>query len=298
MKRMKRICLLCILTLLLSISGCTGSPAVKQPQTVCRMLNETLATLGYDLSQGDIFTDQYRCTQTETAVLYDTEAWLGPNLTVSVIVAYEKNSGEAFLLDLGIWQQLRIQAIETTNLPDQLRITFADGIFSDGSEYYTRSFIQSLDYSLSERRILSQNNACLSGRYGMVNDDIQYTHRLTGCEVSNHRAILEWEILESSGWDGFPKATEIILPDPPVAGKPFELILPHMQLPADNFWDGLDQLEGLQSVTVQPLDPDRSVGIRLLFTLTEGTRITCRFAPETHPDWQKTLYIEAENIFQ
>ena len=76
-----------------------------------------------------------------------------------------------------------------------VRIFFTDGIVFDGSEYYTRSFADSVDYSLTAGEVAAENSLCVPGRYGMVGDSVEYRHRFGDCEVTDGRntpEVLKW----------------------------------------------------------------------------------------------------------
>lgn len=80
-----------------------------------------------------------------------------------MILAENQTTGEISLVDLGCWQRLGVQEIRETSDPTVVRIFFSDGIVFDGSEYYTRSLVDSVDYSLTEGKITAENNLCFRG---------------------------------------------------------------------------------------------------------------------------------------
>ena len=131
---------------------------------------------GQDLLNGPVFADGYSCCKLGDTVLYWANHWYGPHQNGSVILAENQTTGEISLADLGCWQRLSVQEIRETSDPTVVRIFFSDGIVFDGSEYYTRSLVDSVDYSLTEGKVTAENSLCFPGRYGMVGDSVEYGH--------------------------------------------------------------------------------------------------------------------------
>lgn len=184
---------------------------------------------GQDLLNGPVFADGYSCFKLKDMVLYWANHWYGPHQIGSVILAKNQKTGEFSLVDLGCWQRLNIQEIQGTADPAVVRIFFSDGIVFDGSEYYTLSFVDSVDYSLTEGKVTAENSLCFPGRYGMVGDSVEYRHCFGDYEVIEERIALRFTVTETTGWEGYPRSTEVVLPEAFQPGEPGEILLPRAE---------------------------------------------------------------------
>lgn len=193
-----------------------------------------------------------------------------------MILAENQKTGEFSLVDLGCWQRLSIREIQETADPAVVRIFFTDGIVFDGSEYYTRTFADSVDYSLAAGEVTAENSLCAPGRYGMVGDSVEYWHRFGDCEVTDGRIALRFSVTETTGWEGYPRSTEVVLPEVFQPGEPGEILLPKVEpgLSAE-FLAACAGAEGIASVTEDPLHSEG--GTRLTITPEPGYTVTCGF---------------------
>ena len=271
----------------------TQNEAVRFSATV-EYLDSALEELGgQDLLNGPVFADGYSCCKLEDTVLYWTNHWYGPHQTGSIILAENQTAGEITLVDLGCWQRLSIQEIRETADPTVVRIFFSDGIVFDGSEYYTRSFVDSVDYSLTAGKVTAESSLCFPGRYGMVGDSVKYQHSFGDCEVTEGRIALRFTVTETTGWEGYLKSTEVVLPEVFRPGEPGEILLPKVEpglLP--EFLTACAETEGIASVTEESLDSEG--GTRLIITPEPGYTVTCGFDTPGDMDWGKTLWVWSE----
>lgn len=281
-----------ILMAALVFGGCA------KPETdfaaVADRLDSALEELGgQDLLNGPVFADGYSCCRLGDTVLYWSNHWYAPHQTGSVILAENQETGAFSLVDLGCWQRLRVQEIQETDNPAVVRIFFADGIVFDGSEYYTRSFADSVDYSLTEGKVTAENSLCFPGRYGMVGDSVEYRHSFGNCEVAEGRIAFRFTVTETTGWEGYPKSTEVVLPEVFCPGEPGEILLPRVEpgLPSE-FPEACAGAEGIVSVTETLLGPEG--GTRLIITPEPGYTVTCGFDTPDDADWGETLWVWGE----
>lgn len=174
-----------------------------------------------------------------------------------------------------------------------MRIFFTDGIVFDGSEYYTRTLADSVDYSLTAGEVTSENSLCVPGRYGMVGDSVEYRHRFGDCEVTNGRIALRFAVTGTTGWEGYPRSTEVVLPEVFQPGEPGEILLPKVKpgLPAE-FLAACAGAEGIASVTEEPLHSEG--GARLTITPEPGYTVACGFDSPDSVDWGETLWVWSE----
>ena len=181
---------LAILAAVLICAGCVGEPAGDFSSTAGQLDSALEELGGQDLLNGPVFADGYSCCRLGDTVQYWANHWYGPHQIGSVILAENQETGEFSLVDLGCWQRLSIREIQETADPAVVRIFFTDGIVFDGSEYYTRTFADSVDYSLTAGVVAAENSFCAPGRYGMVGDSVEYRHRFGDCEVTDGRIAL------------------------------------------------------------------------------------------------------------
>ena len=288
-----------IMLLALLCAGCMGAgeqgestqnEMVRFSATVEYLDNALEELGGQDLLNGPVFADGYSCCRLGDTVLYWANHWYGPHQNGSVILAENQTTGEISLADLGCWQRLSVQEIRETSDPTVVRIFFSDGIVFDGSEYYTRSFVDSVDYSLTEGKVTAENSLCFPGRYGMVGDSVEYRHRFGDCEVTEGKIALRFAVTETTGWEGYPRSTEVVLPEVFQPGEPGEILLPRVEpgLPAE-FLTACAEAEGIVSVTEEPLDPEG--GTRLTITPKPEYTVTCGFDTPNNTEWGETLWV-------
>ena len=288
-----------IMLLALLCAGCMG--AGEQGESTQNEMVSFSATVEYldnaleelgsqDLLNGPVFADGYSCCRLGDAVLYWANHWYAPHQIGSVILVENQTTGEISLVDLGCWQRLSVQEIRETSDPTVVRIFFSDGIVFDGSEYYTRSFVDSVDYSLTEGKVTAENSLCFPGRYGMVGDSVEYRHRFGDCEVTEGKIALRFAVTETTGWEGYPRSTEVVLPEVFQPGEPGEILLPRVEpgLPLE-FLTACAEAEGIVSVTEEPLDPEG--GTRLTITPKPGYTVTCGFDTPNNTEWGETLWV-------
>lgn len=213
---------LAILAAVLICAGCVGEPAGDFSSTTGQLDSALQELGGQDLLNGPVFADGYSCCRLGDTVLYWANHWYGPHQIGSVILAEDQKTGEFSLVDLGCWQRLSIREIQETADPAVVRIFFTDRIVFDGSEYYTRTFADSVDYSLTAGVVTAENSLCVPGRYGMVGDSAEYRHRFGDCEVTDGRIALRFAVTETTGWEGYPRSTEVVLPEVFQPGEPGE----------------------------------------------------------------------------
>ena len=291
-----------VLALMILCTGCAEFWGRKEParSEVVRFsgtveyLDSALEELeGQDLLNGPVFADGYSCCRSGDTVLYWANHWYGPHQNGSVILAENQMTGEVSLVDLGCWQRLSVQEIQETADPAVVRIFFADGIVFDGSEYYTRSFVDSVDYSLTEGKVTAENSLCVPGRYGMVGDSVEYRHSFGECEVIEGSIALRFTVTETTGREGYPRSTEVVLPEVFRPGEPGEILLPRVGpgLPTE-FLAACAEAEGIVSVTGEPLQDEG--GTRLTITPEPGYTVTCGFDSLDDMDWGATLWVRGE----
>lgn len=210
-----------------------------------------------------------------------------------VILAENQKTGEFSLVDLGCWQRLSIREIQETADPAVVRIFFTDGIVFDGSEYYTRTFADSVDYSLAAGEVTAENSLCVPGRYGMVGDSVEYRHRFGDCEVTNGRIALRFAVTGTTGWEGYPRSTEVVLPEVFQSGEPG----------GDSAAEG-----GARTVSGVPCGLCRGGGDCLcdrrtpsrrgrrpaVITPKPGYTVACGFDSPDSVDWGETLWVWSE----
>ena len=288
-----------IMLLALLCAGCMGAgeqgestqnEMVRFSATVEYLDNALEELGGQDLLNGPVFADGYSCCRLGDTVLYWANHWYGPHQNGSVILAENQTTGEISLADLGCWQRLSVQEIRETSDPTVVRIFFSDGIVFDGSEYYTRSFVDSVDYSLTEGKVTAENSLCSPGRYGMVGDSVECQHSFGNCEVTEGKIALRFAVTETTGWEGYPRSTEVVLPEVFQPGEPGEILLPRVEpgLPAE-FLTACAEAEGIVSVTEEPLDPEG--GTRLTITPKPEYTVTCGFDTPNNTEWGETLWV-------
>ena len=288
-----------ILALMILCTSCVGAGEqgeFTQKETVrfsatVEYLDNALEELGsQDLLNGPVFADGYSCCRLGDAVLYWANHWYAPHQIGSVILAEDQKTGEFSLVDLSCWQRLGIQEIQGTADPAVVRIFFTDGIVFDGSEYYTRSFVDSVDYSLTEGKVTAENSLCSPGRYGMVGDSVECQHSFGNCEVTEGKIALRFAVTETTGWEGYPRSTEVVLPEVFQPGEPGEILLPRVEpgLPLE-FLAACAEAEGIVSVTEEPLDPEG--GTRLTITPKPEYTVTCGFDTPNNTEWGETLWV-------
>ena len=213
---------LVILAAVLIRAGCAGEPAGDFSSTAGQLDSAPQELGGQDLLNGSVFADGYSCCRLGNTVLYCAKLWYGPHQVGSVILAENQETGEFSLVDLGCWQRLSIREIQETADPAVVRIFFTDGIVFDGSEYYTRILADSVDYSRTAGEVTAENSLCVPGRYGMVGDSVEYRHRFGDCEVTDGRIALRFAVTGTTGWEGYPRSTEVVLPEIFQPGEPGE----------------------------------------------------------------------------
>ena len=284
---------LAILAAVLICAGCVGEPAGDFSSTAGQLDSALQELGGQDLLNGPVFADGYSCCRLGDTVLYWANHWYGPHQIGSVILAENQKTGEFSLVDLGCWQRLSIREIQETADPAVVRIFFTDGIVFDGSEYYTRTFADSVDYSLTAGEVTAENSLCVPGRYGMVGDSVEYRHRFGDCEVTDGRIALRFAVTETTGWEGYPRSTEVVLPEVFQPGEPGEILLPKVEpgLPAE-FLAACAGAEGIASVTEEPLHGEG--GTRLTITPEPGYTVACGFDSPDDMDWGETLWVWSE----
>ena len=291
-----------IMLLALLCTGCMGAGEGEEStenemvsfSATVEYLDNALEELGgQDLLNGPVFADGYSCCKLKDTVLYWANHWYGPHQIGSVILAENQKTGEFSLVDLGCWQRLGIQEIQGTADPAVVRIFFTDGIVFDGSEYYTRSFVDSVDYSLTEGKVTAENSLCFPGRYGMVGDSVEYRHSFGDCEVIEERIALRFTVTETTDWEGYPQSTEVVLPEVFQPGESGEILLPRVEpgLPPE-FLTACADAEGIVSVTEEPLEPEG--GTRLTITPKPGYTVACGFDTPVDTDWGETLWVWSE----
>ena len=293
------------ISVFLLIMFCAGCEQFRTPErplpngsasfsAVAEHLDGALEKLGgADPINGPVFGDGYNCRKLGNKVFYWVNHWYGRHLTGSVILMEDQATGEISLLDLGCWQGLRVEEIQETSDPDRVRIRFADGIVQDGSEYYTRSFVESVDYSLAEGIVAAENGLCARGRYGMVGDVVKYRQRFGQCEVTGGKIALRFEVTETTGWEGYPKSTEVVLPEAFAPGKPGEILLPWVAPNlSEGFLEACTEAGGIRAMTVEPLSPEG--GSRLTVIPEPGNTVVCGFSTPDSADWGETLWIWGE----
>lgn len=59
----------------------------------------------------------------------------------------------------------------------------------------------------------------------MVGDSVEYWHRFGDCEVTDGRIALRFSVTETTGWEGYPRSTEVVLPEVFQPGEPGEILL-------------------------------------------------------------------------
>ena len=248
---------------------------------------------GQDLMNGPVFADGYSCCRLGDTVLYWANHWYGPHQNGSVILAENQTTGEISLADLGCWQRLSVQEIRETSDPTVVRIFFSDGIVFDGSEYYTRSLVDSVDYSLTEGKVTAENSLCFPGRYGMVGDSVEYRHRFGDCEVTEGKVALRFAVTETTGWEEYPQSTEVVLPEVFQPGEPGEILLPRVEpgLPVE-FLTACAEAEGIASMAAEPLGSEG--GVRLTITPEPGYAVICGFDTPDDLDWAAVLWVWGE----
>ena len=274
-------------------AGCTGEPAEDFSSTTGQLDSALQELGGQDLLNGPVFAAGYSCCRLGDTVLYWANYWYDPHQIGSVILAENQETGEFSLVDLGCWQRLSIREIQETAAPAVVRIFFTDGIVFDGSEYYTRTFADSVDYSLTAGVVAAENSFCVPGRYGMVGDSVEYQHRFGDCEVTDGRIALRFTVTETTGWEGYPRNTEVVLPEIFQPGEPGEILLPKVEpgLPAE-FLAACAGAEGITSVTEEPLHGEG--GTRLTITPEPGYTVACGFDSPDDMDWGETLWVWGE----
>lgn len=284
---------LAILAAVLICAGCVEEPAGDFSSTAGQLDSALQELGGQDLLNGPVFADGYSCCRVGDTVLYWANHWYGPHQIGSVILAENQKTGEFSLVDLGCWQRLSIREIQETADPAVVRIFFTDGIVFDGSEYYTRTFADSVDYSLTAGEVTAENSLCAPGRYGMVGDSVEYRHRFGDCEVTDGRIALRFSVTGTTGWEGYPRSTEVVLPEVFQPGEPGEILLPKVKpgLPAE-FLAACAGAEGIASVTEEPLHSEG--GTRLTISPEPGYTVACGFDSPDSVDWGETLWVWSE----
>ena len=291
-----------IMLLALLCTGCMGAVEGEEStenkkvsfSATVEYLDNALEELGsQDLLNGPVFADGYSCCRLGDTVLYWANHWYAPHQIGSVILVENQTTGEISLVDLGCWQRLSVQEIRETSDPTVVRIFFSDGIVFDGSEYYTRSLVDSVDYSLTEGKVTAENSLCFPGRYGMVGDSVEYRHRFGDCEVTEGKIALRFAVTETTGWEEYPQSTEVVLPEVFQPGEPGEILLPRVEpgLPAE-FLTACAEAEGIVSVTEEPLCDEG--GTRLTITPEPGYTVTCGFDTPNNTDWGETFWVWSE----
>lgn len=270
-------------------------------EVTARDLNDLLEEMDIKVGRGfdrDVFDDGYVCEDFEHAALYRTWKWVGANLNENVLLLYLKDEERFQPMDLGVYNGLRIRWVRETQDPDVLRVFFeSDAAFSLGLTYYAKSFISTLDYSISRNRVVDRVYSPVPGRYGIwVEDDVRYTQEFEDCRVSDGRkAALRFRLLETNGLAGCPQGTEIILPQSFQEGSPGEILLPHVKMNlSEELLEEMSAMEGVERVTAQPMETGS--GTRLVITPEPGCRASCGFDPEETEDWEATFYVFAEKV--
>ena len=291
-----------IMLLALLCTGCMGAgeqgestqnEMVSFSATVEYLDNALEELGGQDLLNGPVFADGYSCCRLGDTVLYWANHWYGPHQNGSVILAENQTTGEISLVDLGCWQRLSVQEIRETSDPTVVRIFFSDGIVFDGSEYYTRSLVDSVNYSLTEGKVTAENSLCFPGRYGMVGDSVEYRHRFGDCEVTEGKVALRFAVTETTGWEEYPQSTEVVLPEVFQPGEPGEILLPRVEpgLPVE-FLAACAEAEGIASMAAEPLSSEG--GVRLTITPEPGYAVICGFDTPDDLDWAAVLWVWGE----
>ena len=283
-------------------TGCMGSGEQKEPArngkrgflATAGYLDSALAELGeHDFLNSPVFADGYSCQMVGDTVFYWANHWYGPHQIASVILAENQTTGEILPVDLGCWQRVGIREIRETADPTEVRIFFSDGIIYDGSEYYTRSFVESVDYSLIKETVTAENSLCVPGQYGMVGDSVEYRQNFRDCAVIRKRIALRFSVTQTTGWEGCPKSTKVVLPESFVPGEPGEILLPRVDsaLPVE-FLAACAKAEGIASVAAEPMGPEG--GTRLIITPGPEYTPACGFDTPNSTDWGETLWVWGE----
>ena len=290
-----------------SWAGSSGLPLDSSPtdrelgaggENTALALNDLLERMEIQVGNGfdrDVFGEGYVYEDFEHAALYRTWKWVGANMNENVLLLYLKEEERFQPMDLGIYQLLRVRRVQETQDPDILRVSFEpDAAFSLGLTYYAKSFLTTLEYSISQDRVVDRTYSCAPGRYGiLVENYVRYSQEFGDCQVvEGKRAALRFRLLETNGVPGVPRGTEVVLPQYFTEGTPGEIFLPHvrMNLPQE-LLEEMSAMEGMERVTATPAETG---GTRLILTPQPGYRVSCGFDPEETEDWEATLYVFAE----
>ena len=111
----------------------------------------------------------------------------------------------------------------------------------------------------------------------------EYQHRFGNCEVTEGKIALRFEVAETTGLEGTPKSTEVVLQSFFCLESRGRFCCPEWS--RDFRWSSLRPVpgaEGIASVTEEPLGSEGST--RLTVTPEPGYTVTCGFDTPENPD--------------
>lgn len=117
----------------------------------------------------------------------------------------------------------------------------------------------------------------------MVGDSVEYRHRFGDCEVTDGRIALRFAVTETTGWEGYPRSTEVVLPE---VFQPGERGSPSAEGRAGTsaeFLGGLCRGGGDYLCDREPLHGEG--GTRLTITPEPGYTVACGFDSPDSVDW-------------
>ena len=111
--------------------------------------------------------------------------------------------------------------------------------------------------------------------------------------MTDGRIALRFAVTGTTGWEGYPRSTEVVLPEVSQPGERGEILLPKVEpgLPAE-FLAACAGAEGIASVTEEPLHSEG--GARLTITPEPGYTVACGFDSPDSVDWGETLWVWSE----
>lgn len=283
--------LFCVLLVALMLVGCTQqddisgiptsgcTPEMADAETTTNLLNRILEENEFRLGfSKEVFSDGYTYENLEQVAVYRTYKWLGPNTNENVILLDLKDSNRYQIVNLGAYSTLRIDRVRSSPDSDILWFDVCDGIFGQGKEGVFRSFVTSIQYSISRNEVIGSIEVVGNGTYGNENI-LPAVYQFGSCTlIDNQTLVLTFEHLPTDQISYALNSPPIIISQSAQEETPMVFQFKDTSLNLSmEFIASVSQLEGAKSVELEQIDTPAFTGTQLTIIPEEHYIVSCRF---------------------